>query len=202
MRAKRRVLERIEQEEIVVPGDPRESIGNFRFPPTQRSGYKVIALEGVSKSYGDINVYDSLDFEVTQGEKAVLAGENGAGKSTLLKILAGVTGIDRGSRTVGHNVDVGYFSQTRMDVLSPENTVLQEAYSAAPGYMSEENIRTILGAFLFTGDDSDKRVKVLSGGEKSRLILAKLLINPRTSFYWMNLRPTWMWTQWRRWSGP
>jgi ATP-binding cassette subfamily F protein 3 len=178
VRAKRRVLERIEQEEIVVPGDPRESIGNFRFPPTQRSGYKVIALEGVSKSYGDINVYDSLDFEVTQGEKAVLAGENGAGKSTLLKILAGVTGIDRGSRTVGHNVDVGYFSQTRMDVLSPENTVLQEAYSAAPGYMSEENIRTILGAFLFTGDDSDKKVKVLSGGEKSRLILAKLLINP------------------------
>jgi ATP-binding cassette subfamily F protein 3 len=115
---------------------------------------------------------------VVQGEKAVLAGENGAGKSTLLKILAGVIDIDNGQRAVGHNVDTGYFSQTRLDVLNLENTVLQEAYSAAPGYMAETDVRTILGAFLFTGDDSDKKVKVLSGGEKSRLILAKLLINP------------------------
>jgi ATP-binding cassette subfamily F protein 3 len=178
VRAKRRVLERMEEEKIVVPADLRESIKNFHFPPTARSGYKVMALEGVSKSYGDIQVYKDLDFEISQGEKAVLAGENGAGKSTLLKILAGVVDIDSGLRIVGHNVDVGYFSQTRMDVLNPENTVLQEAYSAAPGFMSEEAIRTILGAFLFTGDDSDKKVKVLSGGEKSRLILAKLLINP------------------------
>ena len=178
VRAKRRVLERMEEEEIVLPADLRESIKNFHFPPSARSGYKVMALEGVSKSYGDIQVYKDLDFEIQQGEKAVLAGENGAGKSTLLKILAGVVDIDRGLRIVGHNVDTGYFSQARMDVLNPENTVLQEAYSAAPGFMSEEAIRTILGAFLFTGDDSDKRVKVLSGGEKSRLILAKLLINP------------------------
>ena len=78
---------------------------------------------------------------------------------------------------MGHNVDIGYFSQTRMDVLNSENTVLREAYTAAPGFMSEETIRTILGAFLFTGDDADKKVKVLSGGEKSRLILAKLLID-------------------------
>ena len=178
VRAKRRVLERMEEEEIVAPSDPRESIGNFHFPPTARSGYKVMALEGISKSYGDIRVYKDLDFEIAQGEKAVLAGENGAGKSTLLKILAGVVDIDNGSRIVGHNVDTGYFSQTRMDVLNPENTVLREAYTAAPGFMSEEAIRTILGAFLFTGDDSDKKVKVLSGGEKSRLILTKLLINP------------------------
>ena len=178
VRAKRRVLERMEEEEIVVPADLRESIGNFHFPPTARSGYKVMALEGISKSYGDIQVYKDLSFEIQQGEKAVLAGENGAGKSTLLKILAGTVDIDSGSRIVGHNVDIGYFSQTRMEVLNPENTVLQEAYSAAPGFMSEEAIRTILGAFLFTGDDSDKRVLVLSGGEKSRLILAKLLINP------------------------
>jgi ATP-binding cassette subfamily F protein 3 len=178
VRAKRRVLERMEEEEIVVPKDQRESIGSFNFPSTRRSGYKVMALEGISKSYGDIQVYKDLGFEINQGEKAVLAGENGAGKSTLLKILAGVADIDSGSRIVGHNVDIGYFSQTRTDVLSLENTVLQEAYSAAPGYMSEETIRTILGAFLFTGDDSDKKVKVLSGGEKSRLILAKLLINP------------------------
>ncbi|MDD2689642.1 MAG: ABC-F family ATP-binding cassette domain-containing protein [Candidatus Omnitrophica bacterium] len=176
VRAKRTQLEKLP--EITVPPDPRESISDFKFPQAKRSGYRVINLEQISKSYGDIQVYKTLDFEIVQGEKAVLAGENGAGKSTLLKILAGVIDIDSGSRIVGHNVDIGYFSQTRMDVLNFENTVLAEAYSAAPGYMSEEAIRTILGAFLFTGEDSDKKVKVLSGGEKSRLILAKLLINP------------------------
>ncbi|TBR16569.1 ABC-F family ATP-binding cassette domain-containing protein, partial [bacterium] len=176
VRAKRTVLEKME--EIVIPPDPRESIKNFRFPETKASGYQVVKLDKVSKSYGDIQVYKDFDFEIICGEKAVFAGENGAGKSTLLKILAGVIDFDSGIRTIGHNVSVGYFSQTRTDVLNPENTVLKEAYSAAPGYMSEETIRTILGAFLFTGDDSDKKVKVLSGGEKSRLILAKLLINP------------------------
>jgi len=178
VRSKRTALERLEKEAVVLPEDPRESIGNFRFPETRRSGHRIISLEKAAKSYGAIKVYPELDFEVVQGEKAVLAGENGAGKSTLLKILSGVIDIDSGSRIVGHNVDIGYFSQTRTDVLNVENTVLQEAYAAAPGYMSEETIRTILGAFLFTGDDADKKVKVLSGGEKSRLILAKLLIDP------------------------
>ena len=178
VRAKRRVLERMDEEKIVVPPDPRESIHTFNFPQTRRSGHLVIRLEEISKAYGDIQVYQGLDFEITQGEKAVLAGENGAGKSTLLKILAGIVEIDSGNRVVGHNVDIGYFSQTRTDVLNVENTVLQEAYSAAPGYATEESIRTILGAFLFSGDDAEKKVKVLSGGEKSRLILAKLLINP------------------------
>ena len=178
VRSKRTALERLEKEAVVLPEDPRESIGDFRFPATRRSGHRIVSLEKAAKGYGDIKVYQNLDFEITQGEKAVLAGENGAGKSTLLKILSGVIDIDSGSRVVGHNVDIGYFSQTRTDVLNVENTVLQEAYSAAPGYMSEETIRTILGAFLFTGDDADKKVKVLSGGEKSRLILAKLLIDP------------------------
>jgi ATP-binding cassette subfamily F protein 3 len=176
VRAKRRVLEKME--EIIVPTDPGESIRSFNFPPTKRSGHLVMKLENISKSYIDVEVYKDFDFETIQGEKAVLVGENGAGKSTLLKILGGIIDIDGGTRSVGHNVEIGYFSQTRMDVLNPENTVLQEAYSAAPGFMSEETIRTILGAFLFTGDDADKKVKVLSGGEKSRLILAKLLINP------------------------
>lgn len=192
VRSKRTALERLEKEAVTLPTDPRESIGNFSFPATRRSGHRIINLEKISKAYGEIEVYKDFDFEITQGEKAVLAGENGAGKSTLLKILAGVIEIDSGSRIVGHNVDIGYFSQTRLDVLNPENTVLREAYSAAPGpiggagtrfraapgSMSEESIRTVLGAFLFSGDDADKRVKVLSGGEKSRLILAKLLINP------------------------
>lgn len=178
VRSKRTALERLKNEAVVLPPDSRESIGSFSFPQARRSGHNIIQLNKVSKSYPDIQVYTELDFEITQGEKAVLAGENGAGKSTLLKILAGVVDINSGLRTVGHNVDIGYFSQTRTDVLNLENTVLREAYSAAPGYMSEETIRTILGAFLFTGDDAEKKVRVLSGGEKSRLILAKLLINP------------------------
>ncbi|MCX5705456.1 MAG: ABC-F family ATP-binding cassette domain-containing protein [Candidatus Omnitrophica bacterium] len=178
VRAKRTALERLEKEMVVVPPDPMESIAQFRFPQTRRSGYNILTLEQAAKNYGEIRVYKDLDFEISQGDKAVLAGENGAGKSTLLKILAGVVDIDSGTRIVGHNVDIGYFSQTRTDVLSLENTVLREAYSAAPGYMAEETVRTILGAFLFSGDDADKKVKVLSGGEKSRLILAKLLIDP------------------------
>ncbi|MFA5156775.1 MAG: ATP-binding cassette domain-containing protein [Candidatus Omnitrophota bacterium] len=176
VRAKRTALERLE--EVIVPPDPRESIHSFRFPPTHQSGQRAISLKKISKAYGQLQVYKDFDFEIERGEKAVLAGENGAGKSTLLKILAGVINIDSGERSPGYNVDIGYFSQTRLDVLNPENSVLQEAYTAAPGYMSQEVIRTVLGAFLFTGDDSDKKVKVLSGGEKSRLILAKLLLNP------------------------
>ncbi|MFH1621585.1 MAG: ABC-F family ATP-binding cassette domain-containing protein [Candidatus Omnitrophota bacterium] len=176
VRAKRSAIERMG--EIVVPPDVRESIRSFNFPQTHKSGYSVMRLKNISKSYGDIQVYRDFDFEITQGEKAVLAGENGAGKSTLLKILAGVIPIDCGERIIGHKVNIGYFSQTRMDILTPHNTVLSEAYSAVKGNMPEESVRTILGAFLFTGDDADKKVEVLSGGEKSRLILAKLLINP------------------------
>ncbi len=176
VRAKRRFLEKMER--IELPADPHASIGSFHFPQTRKSGHRVMTLEKISKSYGPLQVYKDFDFEIIQGEKAVLVGENGAGKSTLLKILAGVIGIDEGLRKVGHNVEAGYFSQTRTDVLGLENTVLEEAYSASPGFISEEALRTILGAFFFTGDDCDKKVKVLSGGEKSRLILAKLLINP------------------------
>ncbi|MCX7926936.1 MAG: ATP-binding cassette domain-containing protein [Candidatus Omnitrophica bacterium] len=178
VRAKRTILERMAKEAVELPYDLRESIGKIEFPRAQQSGYRVITLEKISKSYKDIKVYEDLDFEITRGEKAVLVGENGAGKSTLLKILAGVLPIDSGQRIVGHNVQIGYFSQTRLDVLNPDNTVLREAYSAAQGYISETTVRTILGAFLFRGDDVEKLVKVLSGGEKSRLILVKYLINP------------------------
>jgi len=176
VRAKRTALEKMQ--EIVIPPDPGESIRDFEFPAARQSGQRVMVLEGITKSYGDITVYRDFDFTVERGNKAVLVGENGAGKSTLLKIMAGIIPVDKGSREAGHNVDIGYFSQTRLDVLNSDNTVLEEAYCAAPGFMSETVIRTVLGAFLFTGDDADKKVKVLSGGEKSRLILAKLLINP------------------------
>jgi len=176
VRAKKKVLEKMEL--VVVPEDRRESIRDFHFPETRPSGHRVIALTNISKSYGDIQVYKNIDFEIIRGEKAVLAGENGAGKSTLLKILAGVIDINEGVRTAGHNVTTGYFSQTRMDVLNADFTVLEEGCSAARENVTAESVRTILGAFLFKGDDVEKKVKVLSGGEKSRLILAKLLINP------------------------
>lgn len=176
VRNKRKTLERMP--EINLMPDIKESIRHFSFPQTRASGQRVITLEKVSKSYGDIPVYHDFDFEIERGEKAVLAGENGAGKSTLLKILAGAIEFDSGLRNVGYHVDIGYFSQTRLDTLNPDNTVLEEAYSVAPGMMGQENLRTILGAFLFSGDDVEKKVSILSGGEKSRLNLAKFLINP------------------------
>jgi ATP-binding cassette subfamily F protein 3 len=176
VRAKKRVLEKMER--IIVPRDRRESIRKFNFPQGPKSGYQVMALEKISKSYGDIKVYEDFDFEITKGEKAVFVGPNGAGKSTLLKILAGVLDVDSGRRVLGHKVTAGYFSQTRMDVLNSEDTVFEEAYQASGGRLKPEEMRTLLAAFLFIGDDVEKRVRVLSGGEKSRLILAKLLINP------------------------
>ncbi|MCF7908875.1 MAG: ATP-binding cassette domain-containing protein [Candidatus Omnitrophica bacterium] len=176
VRSKKRMLEKMDI--INVPLDRKESIRKFNFPKATRSGYRAIELKSISKAYGDISVYQDFDFELTRGEKSVFIGHNGAGKSTLLKILAGVIDIDSGSRILGTNIDIGYFSQTRLDVLTPDNTVFEEAYSASGGRLTNDEIRTVLAAFLFTGDDVEKKVSILSGGEKSRLILAKLLINP------------------------
>ncbi|MDD5441644.1 MAG: ABC-F family ATP-binding cassette domain-containing protein, partial [Candidatus Omnitrophica bacterium] len=175
-RAKKKQLERME--DIIVPQDRKNSIRTFKFPQGRQSGHNVIRLKSISKSYGDICVYKDFDFEIDKGEKAVLVGENGAGKSTLLKILAGQISINGGERKLGYNVDIGYFSQTRMDVLTGHNTVFEEVYNSANGKLMPEQIRTLLGAFLFSGDDIDKKVDILSGGEKSRLILAKLLADP------------------------
>ncbi|MBU2251786.1 MAG: ATP-binding cassette domain-containing protein [Candidatus Omnitrophica bacterium] len=176
VRAKKRMLERMD--EIIVPPDRRESIRKFNFPKTPAGGYKTVALESINKAYGQTSVYKDFDFELIRDTRAVLIGPNGAGKSTLLKILAGVLDVDSGRRILGPNIEVGYFSQRRLDVLNLANTVFDEAYSVSAGKLTGEQIRTILAAFLFIGDDVDKKVSVLSGGEKSRLILAKLLINP------------------------
>ncbi|MBP7088312.1 MAG: ABC-F family ATP-binding cassette domain-containing protein [Candidatus Omnitrophica bacterium] len=176
VRAKKRVLEKMEK--IIVPGERRASIRNFSFPKPERGGYTAMELKNISKSYGSIEVYRNFNFEVTRQERAVLVGENGAGKSTLLKIMAGVINIDSGERILGHNTNIGYLSQTHLDVLNPENTIIEEASLVASAKMSTETIRTILSMFLFVADDIEKKVKILSGGEKCRLILAKLLINP------------------------
>ncbi len=150
----------------------------FRFPQPARSGLKAITLENVDHTYPNGHVtYRGLNFAAERGERIVLVGPNGAGKSTLLKLLAGVLPADRGQVTVGSSVKVGYFAQYRVDMLNERNTVLQETQDTAFP-VNEQTARSILGSFLFRGDDAFKPVAVLSGGEKSRLALVKLLLDP------------------------
>ncbi len=150
---------------------------DFAFPQPERSGQRVIKLEGIHHAYGENIVYRGMDFQAERGQRIVLVGPNGAGKSTLLKILAGVVIPQAGVRTLGHNAKSGYYSQYRVDMLNPARTVLDEAFDT-PQRVTEQFVRTLLGSFLFRGDDVFKQVSVLSGGEKSRLALVKLLLDP------------------------
>lgn len=149
----------------------------FRFPQPPRSGQRVMTLKGLEFGYNDTPIYQGLDFEVERGQRSVLVGPNGAGKSTLLKLLAGVLTPKGGKRDLGHNVKLGYFAQYRGDVLNMKHTVLQSAMDL-PSRPGENLCRTLLGSFLFHGDDVFKPVGVLSGGEKSRLALVRLLLDP------------------------
>lgn len=178
-------LKQIERMELVEAPEQDNRRVSFSFPQPQRSGQKVIKLENIHHAYGSHVVYTGIDFEAERGERIVLVGPNGAGKSTLLKILAGVLQPSSGTRTLGYNAKVGYYSQYRVEMLQPNRTVLEEALdtpfrtSAEGGFrLTEENVRTLLGCFLFRGDDVFKKVSVLSGGEKSRLALVKLLLDP------------------------
>jgi ATP-binding cassette, subfamily F, member 3 len=172
--SKRKQIERMDK--IEAPDSAGRRVA-FQFPQPERSGRKVLELKGVDHAYGETVVYQNLDYTVERNQRTVLVGPNGAGKSTLLKLLAGVLPIQSGSRELGHNVQVGYCSQHRVDTLNLDHTVLQEA-SDCGQQVSEQVVRTLLGAFLFRGDEVFKPVSVLSGGEKSRLVLAKLLLNP------------------------
>ena len=163
-------------EKIAAPTAPGKTI-KFHFPQPPRSGLRVIALKDVDHAYGDVVVYRGLNFHAERGQRTVLVGPNGAGKSTLLKLLGGVLPVQQGTREPGHNVRVGYFSQTRIDVLNAKHTVLESALDA-PNPVSAQTARTVLGSFLFRGDDVFKSVAVLSGGEKSRLALVKFLLDP------------------------
>jgi len=164
-------------ENIDLPQE-RKSIKDFEFPAPDPSGYTVITADKVGKSFGEKQVYQDLDFEIIRGQKVCLVGPNGAGKSTLLKMLADVLKPDKGNIKLGHQVKRGYFSQTRLDVLNPNRNVLDELASAVSGIYPALQMRSLLGLFNFRGEDVFKSVRVLSGGEKSRLILAKLLIHP------------------------
>src|SRR5947199_102787 len=146
-------------------------------PKLVRSGLRVITLKDVDHAYGDLVVYHAMQYHAERGQRTVLVGPNGAGKSTLLKLLGGVLPVQHGVRELGHNVRTGYFSQNRIDVLNASHTVLDSARDM-PNPVSEQTARTVLGSFLFRGDDVFKTVAVLSGGEKSRLALVRLLLDP------------------------
>ena len=163
-------------EKIEAPTSDNRKV-SFTFPQPQRSGQKVITLENIHQAYGDKVVYRGMDFMAERGQRIVLVGPKGAGKSTLLKILAEVVIPQSGVRTLGHNVKAGYYSQNRVEMLDPSRTVFEEA-ADTPQRVTEQFIRTLLGCFLFQGDDVFKKVSVLSGGEKSRLALVKLLLDP------------------------
>ncbi len=178
-KSKEKQIERLKEEAVEEPMEQLKRV-NFRFPQPPRSGLKVVKLEKIKQAYGDHVVYENLNFEAERGQKIVLVGPNGAGKSTLLKILADVIPIQGGVRDLGSNVIPGYFAQNRADNLKLDMTVMENVMElrTAENLLTEQQARAVLGGFLFRKDDVFKKVSVLSGGEKSRLALARLLINP------------------------
>ncbi len=172
------LLTRIDRMERIEAPLNAEKTVKFRFPQPARSGQRAISLKDVDFAYGEsLRVYDKLNFEAERGQRTVLVGPNGSGKSTLLKLLAGVLTPQAGERILGHNATPGYFAQYRGDMLNPKRSVLEEALEL-DRRPPEQLARTLLGSFLFRGDDVFKPVGVLSGGEKTRLALAKMLLDP------------------------
>jgi ATP-binding cassette, subfamily F, member 3 len=166
-------IKMLDKMERVQTGESSKAI-HFRFPQPVRTGKNVLELENVTKSYGALKVYDNFSVTLERGCKVALAGENGAGKSTLLKMLAGVLLPDSGEVKQGVKVSRSYFAQHQGETLNFKHTVLESLQESAPGLLRTQQ-RNILGAFLFSGDDVEKKVSVLSGGEKSRLALARML---------------------------
>ena len=168
-------VEKIREELVVLPEQSHHM--HFRFPEPPRTGDTVISLEGVAKSYEDNFVYDNVDLKLYRGDHVALVGPNGAGKSTLMKLIAGKLKPDAGQISLGQNVTEAYYAQHQLEELNPANTVLAELDTVSAGWTTSEE-RRLLGAFLFHGDDVEKRVNVLSGGERARLALAKMLVSP------------------------
>ena len=168
-----KALDKIER--IELPRKRKAVKWDFRIP--MRSGDDVAMLEGIAKSYGRRTLYDGFDFHIRRGERWCVMGKNGSGKSTLLKMVAGVIEPDRGSVRLGASLRVGYFAQQSMDLLDPELTVIEQVQKDFP-MEGLGVLRNLLGAFQFMGDDVDKRIRALSGGEKSRLVMARMLFDP------------------------
>ena len=168
-------LEKIQEELVVLPESSKKV--HFRFPDPPRTGDEVVSLDHIAKSYGDNDVYEDVNLKLYRGDHVALVGPNGAGKSTLMKIINGHEIPTAGSVKLGQNVTQAYYAQHQLEELTAYNTVMQEMDEAAPGWTTSEE-RRLLGAFLFHGDDVDKPVSVLSGGEKARLALAKMLVAP------------------------
>jgi ATP-binding cassette subfamily F protein 3 len=170
-------VKQLEKIERLPPPDGHERTLKIRLPETVRSGRVVLELAGACKQYGARRVYERADVLVERGQRVALVGPNGAGKTTLLKMLAGVLPLDGGERRVGQHVRLGYFAQDHAEMLDDGRTVLDEVMSRA-SVETAPHVRPLLGAFLFSGDAVEKRAGVLSGGERSRLALAKLLVEP------------------------
>ena len=166
----------LEKEEIVQVREERATV-RFRFPEAPRSGREVARLERVSKSYGATSVFRDLSAQVLRGDRIAVIGLNGAGKTTLLKLLAGEIEPDAGAVAAGHNVVTGYFAQHHTERLDAERTILEEVHGLVPT-QPQSWVRGVLGSFLFSGDEVDKRIGVLSGGERARVALARLLVVP------------------------
>ncbi len=169
-------------QKVEVPRTSRKI--HFSFPCIERGGEEVIKLTHVAKAYRNNIVYKDLNLVLRRGDRVALLGHNGAGKTTLLKILADVLPFEKGQRELGYNISTAYYTQHQLELLSPENSVLSELRSVAPND-TEQRLRSILGGFLFSGDDVAKTVSVLSGGEKSRLAIAKILVQS-TNFLLMD----------------
>jgi ATP-binding cassette subfamily F protein 3 len=160
---------------IEIQRDPKRV--KFKFPLPAASGRQVLELQSVAKRYGEKVVYEKVDCSIERGQRVALVGENGAGKSTLLKMLAGALAFEKGTRTVGHGVTLHYFAQHQAETLNPEHTVL-DSLSEISNQAETNFLRGIAGAFLFSGDDQKKPIKALSGGERNRVALARMLVEP------------------------
>jgi ATPase subunit of ABC transporter with duplicated ATPase domains len=169
-------VKKLEKIERVEPPRRRQTVA-FDFLPAPRSGEDVASLKSVRKGYGRRNVYDGFDFTIRRRERWCVMGVNGAGKSTLLRLIAGATEPDDGSVAVGASVKMGYFAQHAMDLLDGEQTVFESLEDSFP-QAGQGSLRTLAGCFGFSGDDIEKRCRVLSGGEKARLMMAKMLFDP------------------------
>ena len=171
------LVKKLDKLEIVEVDESDNASIYFKFPPATRSGKVVVAAEGVTKAYDQKVIFSNIDFMVERGEKIAFVGKNGEGKSTMLKLIVGDQPVTGGKVTVGHNVNIGYFAQNQAELLDPNATVFETVDAVAVGEI-RKNVRNLLGSFLFGGDDIDKKVKVLSGGEKMRLAMCILLLEP------------------------